>query len=204
MSQQINLYQRASRKPQEALDTRMMGYVLLGAFALLALTYGYTGWGYWSLERDLVRLNAQETAARQQVAELDQRYPMRQKSQQLETEVKRLEAELAGKTRALAALSGEGLAGNTEGFSRYLEGIARRCPTGMWLTGISITEGGARLTLSGSTLRPELVPRFLQELAAEEVFAGREFKVFQLKRDPAAPDRIDFRVQTELEDKAQR
>lgn len=198
MSQQVNLYQRAARKPLQALDARMMAYVLLAVLALLALAYGYARWRYWSLGHELMRLGVQEAAAQRQVAELEQRHPVRTKSQSLELEIQRLEAGRATKSRVLAALAGDGeISGNTQGFSRYLEGIARRCPPGLWLTAISISEGGTRLTLTGSALRPELVPRFLQELSAEEVFAGREFKVFQLKRDPGAPGRVDFLVQTE-------
>lgn len=198
MSQQINLYQRAAHKPLQAFDARMMAYVLLAVLALLALAYGYARWRYWSLGHELVRLGVQEAAAQRQVAELEQRHPARTKSRPLELEIQSLEAERTAKAHVLEALSGGGeTPGNTQGFSRYLEGIAQRCPHGLWLTGISIAEGGARLTLTGSALRPELVPRFLQELSMEEAFAGKEFKVFQLKRDPGAPERIDFLMQTE-------
>jgi hypothetical protein len=73
----------------------------------------------------------------------------------------------------------------------------------VWLTGVTISDGGEQLGLAGSTLDAQLVPRYLQQLSAEQAYKGREFKTFQMLRGEAPPH-IDFTLHTAAAGTAQR
>ncbi len=202
MSQQVNLYQpilRAQPKVFSALTIlQFTGLLLLG----LALIYGYARWQDAKLGRDVISLQAQQDAMLKRIEDFNTRFPMKQKNPDLERQLASLTADRSGKARAIDVLSG-GVFGNTRGFSSYLEGLARQHVEGLWLTGVTISAGGEQLGLTGSTLDAQLVPRYLQQLSAEQVYKGREFKTFQMQRGEAPP-RIDFSLHTAAADTAPR
>jgi hypothetical protein len=202
MSQQVNLYQpilRSQTKVFSALTIlQFCGLLLLG----LSLIYGYARWQDAKLGRDVISLQAQQDALLKRIEDFNTRYPLKQKNPDLERQLAGLTADRSGKVRALDVLSG-GVFGNTQGFSGYLEGLARQHVEGVWLTGVTISDGGEQLGLTGSTLDAQLVPRYLQQLSAEQVYKGREFKTFQMLRGEAPPH-IDFTLHTAAASAAQR
>ncbi len=194
MSQQVNLYQPILRAQPKVFSAQTIlqfsGLLLLG----LSLIYGYARWQDAKLARTVISLQAQQDAMLKRIEDFNTRYPVKQKNPDLERQLATLTDERSGKARALDVLSGRVL-GNTRGFSSYLEGLARQHVEGLWLTGVAISEGGEQLGLTGSTLDAQLVPRYLQQLSAEQVYKGREFKTFQMQRGEAPP-RIDFTLHT--------
>lgn len=72
------------------------------------------------------------------------------------------------------------------GFSGVLNALGRQQIDGLWLQRIRAEADGA-LLLSGFTLRGALVPRYLEGLADEAVFAGRRFREFRIQ----APEDIE-------------
>ena len=202
MSQQVNLYQpilRSQPKVFSALTILQFGGLLLLG---LSLIYGYARWQDAKLSRDVTSLQAQQDALLQRIEEFNTRYPVKQKNPDLERQQVSLIADRSGKARALEVLS-DGVFGNTQGFSGYLEGLARQHVEGVWLTGVTISAGGEQLGLTGSTLDAQLVPRYLRQLSAESAFKGREFKTFQMQRGEAPPH-IDFTLNTAATSTAQR
>lgn len=202
MSQQVNLYQpilRSQPKVFSALTILQFGGLLLLG---LSLIYGYARWQDAKLSHDVTSLQAQQDALLKRIEEFSTRYPVKQKNPGLERQQAGLIADRSGKARALEVLSG-GVFGNTQGFSGYLEALARRHVEGVWLTGVTISAGGEQLGLTGSTLDAQLVPRYLRQLSAESAFKGREFKTFQMQRG-AAPSHIDFTLNTAATSTAQR
>jgi Tfp pilus assembly protein PilN len=193
--QQVNLYQpifRAEKKVFSAVTIlQACGLLVIG----LAVIFGIARWQIAKLETQRASLTARQDKEMARIDEFNRLYPPKQKSQQLEQRVTQLTVEREAKTRAIAILAG-GVSGNTQGFSAYLEGFARQRLDGLWLTGIVIEAGGTQLALHGSTLNPELVPRYLQQLGAESVLAGKEFKTFHMARAEAGIARIDFSMQS--------
>ena len=61
--------------------------------------------------------------------------------------------------------------------------------------GFRIYEGGERLEIRGSALRPELVPLLVQRLSSEPTFAGRSFQTLSIDRAHDA-QRVDFLLHT--------
>lgn len=149
------------------------------------------------LEENLNVLKRQETKRLAQVEDLAKRFPAREKSRQLARKIELLEMQRNGKLAVLEELTGESL-GNREGFSLYLEGLGRQHIPNLWLTEIVIGNGGASLTLNGSTLEAVQVPQYLQRLSAEQAYSGKEFRSLSLSRPDKEPLKLDFHVSTEV------
>ena len=203
MSQQVNLYQPIFRTQPKVFSAT----TILQASALLlvglSFIYGYARWQDAKLDHEIKSLQTRQDAMLKQIEDFNTRFPVRQKSVALEKQLTDLTAQRAGRARAIEILS-SGVLDNTQGFSTYLEGLARQHVEGLWLTGLSISNGGEQLGLTGSTVEAQLVPHYLQQLAAEKAFNGREFKTFQLTRGAAAPPHIDFTLHTAAQSTAQR
>ena len=194
MTQQVNLYQPIFRaQPKVFSATTILqagGVVLLG----LLLIYGYARVQVTRMAHEAVQLQAQQDSTLKRIEEFNKRFPVKEKNRELERQIAALNEERSAKAHALEVLSG-GVFGNTQGFSGYLQGLARQRIEGLWLTGVAIAEGGAQLDITGSTVDAQRVPRYLRQLAAEQAFSGREFKTFQMTR-AAASASIDFTLQT--------
>jgi len=193
--QQVNLFQPVFRKKQEPLTARAMVQVCATVLAGLVLMYGYISWRVADLDQELVQLQAQHADSLRRLEEASRKFPARKKSQLLGAEVQRLAAEKAAKQRVIRAIS-QGGPSEGRGFSGYLEGLARQRVDGLWLTGLDVADGGADVGIYGSTLKPELVPVFLQKLSAEIAFSGKEFKTFKMVRPEGDERRIDFTLGT--------
>ena len=64
---------------------------------------------------------------------------------------------------------------------------------------IQITAGGSSMALVGRALSPEAVPQFIEELAPEPAYVGREFQTLLLQVPETGPPVIDFALSTERE-----
>lgn len=203
MRQQVNLYQPMFRRQPKVFSVSTMLQVVAIVALGLALIYGYGAWQTSKQRDQLAQLERQRDASRERLAQLEERYPKREKSAVLERELQHLRAERDAKARLIDTLSGRSM-GNTTGFSAHVEAFARRQVEGLWLTGLSIDSGGRHLALQGSAQEPELVPRFLQALSEEQVLTGREFRRFLISRPEKRTGSVDFVVRTRTMTKASR
>jgi len=193
--QEINLYQPMFRRQRPLFSARAM--LRAAAVAVLGFVALY-GWGQWqlrALEGDVARLTAQRAAAAAQIVDLRSRVPARRKSELLQAEVDRSERELAGK-RELAGALARGDLGDEQGFSRYLEGLARQGIAGLWLTELAIEAGGREIRLAGRALSPHRVPLLVQRLSAEPSFRGRQFNSLTIERGAADDATVGFSLRT--------
>ncbi len=195
MSQYINLYQPQFHKQSGPLSARRLVQACVLVFVGLLLVYAYTLWQLAPVKQDIARLQTQQAAATQQLVQQAQQFAPVKKDALLAREIERLSKELASKKAILDLPSVEAF-GNNQGFSPYLIGLARQRVEGMWLTGININAGGAELELFGSTLAPDLVPAFLQQLSKEPAFTGREFKTLSLERAETGTAKLNFTLRT--------
>lgn len=194
--QQVNLYQPA--RYAKARPTALLGMVGLLALGVVAVG-GYYSYGAWQLgqARALAETaTAQRAELEAQRESLRQRLAGQRPSPVLQAEVTRLTRERAVKAEVLAVLTGDE-AGNRQGFSRQLEGLARRPVSGLWLTGITLRASGRALDLSGSATAGELLPQYLEGLRQEAALAGYEFRVLRMDRPEEASTRLDFELRSE-------
>ena len=179
MSQQINLFNPIFLKQKkyfsavtmvQALGLLVIGMLLLNVFAVRQTN---------SLERLLAATGSSASQQREQLIGLTKQYSDRGVSKQLEQDIARVEGRLRTRAQLLSEIQ-TGVGGNVDGFSRYLEALARRTMDGVWLTGIEAGKGN-ELVIKGRALNAELVPAYLQTLSRERVFAGRALSALHVE-----------------------
>ena len=181
MYQQVNLYQPIFRKQRQIFSAATMGQAVGVVVAALIAIYGYALVKVSSLEAEVVLLEGREQALTTQLARIDPSVSARRR-EELEREVRRLNATLADQQRLIDVLRDQPL-GRTEGFSGYLAALARQRTPELWLTALAINGGNGAIELAGRSLTPELVPEYMQRLGSETALAGQRFDLFEIERD---------------------
>jgi len=197
IQQQINLYQPRFRKQEKVFSAQSMLVVLVAAMVVLFGVYGYAKWNVVSLANESERLQKQKVNETARLEGLAVKFPVKKKSRLIEQQLKDLQGEKKAKQYLVNTLSGRSI-GNSSGFSSYFAGIARKHVKGMWIRRLELDNGGDVIGIYGSTLKPELVPQFLQSLSEEESFAGSEFQIFNMQRDEDNNAAINFSLRTTL------
>ncbi len=193
--QQVNLYQPVLRKEKRAFSALAILQVALLISLALGVIYSLDVRQIRILKGELAKHKNQETERLARLEMLTKQFPPRRKSRQLERKIERLETQKKQKTRVIDLFADQ-KQGNTSGFSVYLAGLARQRIPDLWLEGFRIRGGGGQLLIDGSALEAAQVPRYLRRLAAEEVYAGKEFRMFHLSRPDNEPWHVDFSVST--------
>lgn len=176
MSQQINLFSQVFLKKRiirysAATMLRVLGLIVAGA----VLLYGYLIYQTNALTAQAAEAETKLASERESLAKFTSEYAPQQKSAQLETEIKKAEAQLKARQEMVETLKQGGTIGSTESFSEYMRAFARQSVNGLWLTGFNIAGAGTEMAIIGRTLRPELVPMYVQRLSREPVMKGRQF-----------------------------
>jgi len=186
IQQQINLYHPIFRRQEKKFSAKAMlqagGAVLAG----IVLMYGYSAWQLGSLRQHAAQIDREMTAATKQIGEMGKQIAGRRADPALQAEIKRTEALVDSSQRLRGILQRERF-GNTVGFSNHLIAFARQHVAGVWLTGVSIQGGGADLTVEGRASDPELLPKYLQKLSAENSLSGTQFQTFVMNRPEEKP-----------------
>jgi Tfp pilus assembly protein PilN len=192
--QQINLYQAEFRKEKKPLTADMLLQVIAVLAVVLLAFYAFSYWQLLQSRQQLSQLQQQKKQATQRLAELRKIHKPLAKNPRLANDIKRYQQWANVRQQAINVLS-EKKFGNTEGFANHFVGLARQRLQGVWLTELSFSSGGSNIGMQGSALQPELVPRFLQRLSAEEIFTGTRFRSFVMNREKETKQQIDFSLQ---------
>lgn len=193
--QQINLYQSEFRKEKQTLNAAVLLNTVMVVCAVLVVVYGFKYWQVMQARQQLVQLQQEKTIEESLLAELKRTHKPLLKSQRLAEDIKQYESWVSIRQQAVNVLS-EKRFGNTEGFAEHFTGLARQTINGLWLTGLHFSEGGSQLGMQGSALQPELVPRFLQRLSAEDVFTGTRFHSLLMSREDEKKQQVDFQLKS--------
>lgn len=181
MSAQINLYHPRFLKVHDWLNLNNLAMATLAMFSLLGLMA-------FLAQQQLSRQQAELTAVSNELMSVNQaleeanQLATQPVAPQLLAEVSHAQATLARREEILHLLE-SGAMGSHDGFSAYLQGIARQIPSGLWLTGLSIDAGGNAIEIRGSALDEKIVPDYIRRLGSEKVFQGRQFSALSLQRD---------------------
>jgi hypothetical protein len=208
MSHQINLFNPALRKTAVVLPAQQM---LLGWCAVAVLALAWFGWQ--NVHGAQLKAAEAESAARLQqlqtdVTQLGTQLAARRPSPELQAKYHRKQLQLQAREDVVQVLD-SGAIGNTEGHANYLRAFARHSLDGLWLTGLTVVGAGNDIIVEGRTLKPELVPDYLDRLGREPVLKGHAFNRLQMRRpDPQPqgvgkpmlePRFVEFSVATEAE-----
>jgi hypothetical protein len=198
--QQINLYQAVFRKTTLFLSAR---HLLLASAAVTFVLFVVTVLLQLQLSTQVSKLETaktQQTAQLARLEKLQQQIQNRQQDKKLLHEIEMLSTNIANKQQVMQVLTTQRF-GNTDGFTEHVKGLARQRIDGMWLTDVSISNGGEHLGMKGQALQAELLPRYLQRLSSEEAFLGKSFKTLNIARNDKNPRWVDFDLQSVIEEK---
>ena len=189
MSQQINLYNPVFLKQKHYFSALTMvqalAVVLVGALAM----YVFEARQNRALERVLADTGKQLDTQRQQMVRFSKEFSEIGASRALTDELALTQQRLQQRQRLLADMK-TGVGGNVEGFSRYLEALARQNVAGVWLTGVEIGAKDSDLVIKGRALESQLVPAYIQGLNRQAPIAGRRVGELQMTakgESPATP-----------------
>lgn len=211
MSQQINLFNPAFRKQREWFTALMLIQALAVLVLLMAGVYGYQYRQVLLLEKQIQADAASLSQEQARLVKVAAEHAPRQKSAALEMQAQEMEQQIKGEEAVLEVLQGGSL-GNTQGYSGYMRAFARQTVSGLWLTEFGIKGAGQEMLLGGRTLRPELVPAYIQRLKQEPATQGRDFAALEMQRpkaEPASKDQpakvpnyLEFRLHSGIKEEA--
>jgi hypothetical protein len=177
--QQINLHQPVARRKSGSLSAQSAGSALLAIALALVGIWVFAWWQLRVMRSEVEIARAQREA--QRVLEAAQNTLLDALSQEeLDQLVASVGAAVTVKTRAVALLQSE--ADDRAAFADRLAALARRHVEGIWLDQLTLGAGRGAMSLSGSALTPDLVPRYLQSLAADSALRGGQIDSFIIDR----------------------
>jgi hypothetical protein len=115
--------------------------------------------------------------------------------EELEALIVKLSSSIDNKSRAVALLANESR-GGPPGFSNRLSAFAARHTDGIWLDRLILGASVESVSVSGSTLSPESVPRYLRSLAQDPALQGGRIDDFVIEKPKKAngTGRLSFRA----------
>lgn len=198
MTQQVNLFQPIFRKERKLLSFRVLWQGGAAVVALLMLMYGWGLQQTAQMSAELKKQEAQQQQFTRQLGEVSARLAVMKTDTAPQQQLANLERELVARQKVVDALT-RVRDTYTQGVSAYLDSFSRQAPQGVWLTGFTVQAGGEGLVIRGSSLRPELVPTFLEQLATESTLLGTQFGLLQIQRSNGDARFVDFTVTTGTE-----
>lgn len=186
MSQQINLFNPIFLKQKKYFSAAAMLQALGILIAGCALIAVYAQYQVGSLSKEANNSKTQLIAAQKQLNEVMAHYGPKPKSQSLELQIQKTEAEINSIKKVFDILS-RGDIGNTDGYSAYFRAFARQSMDGVWLTGLNLVGAGSEIGLQGRTVKPELLPNYINRLKTEEIMQGKSFGTLEMKSPLAGP-----------------
>ena len=192
MSQQINLYDPALLRKRELLTAANLA-AAVGALLLLLGVWGALARAHLgTLESESEKLAPQVKALQDQMVAMGKQLAEMKPNPQLEAELASARDLLVLRS-ALVTVLKKGVGDEAMGFSEYLRGFARQTPSGLWLTGFAIGDGGTAMEIRGRMTDPALLPEYIHRLDGEPAFKGRTFAALKIAAgkldapDQAAP-----------------
>lgn len=179
MSQQINLFSPIFLRQKKYFSAITMLQALGLIVAGTVLFYGYLVYQSSALTEQAAETEKKLASEQARLAKFTSEFSPQKKSAQLEADIRLAEAQLKARQEIMDTLK-TGVIGNTDGYSGYMRAFARQSVYGLWLTGFEITGAGNEMAIIGRTLRPELVPVYVQRLSREPVMKGRQFAFLQM------------------------
>jgi len=184
--QQVNLYQPVADVSRQPFSARTATFAVAAIAAAIVLIWGYGTWEVSRLQRSVDTLSERQHAEEQAVAAAGSVHAARANPEELQAQIKDLTADIALRRKALERLK-QGAEGRRTGFAPALEGLARRHVDGLWLSHL-VLSGSVGMTLEGTTLDADLVPRYLHGLSADPALAGEHFDELLIERKKRPAD----------------
>ena len=178
--QEINLYQPVSKGVRGALSASSTRTTLLVVAASLLGLWGFADWQVTHL-RAATQVVRNQLAAQQAMSDAQGPELQALNDDQLNELLTHLDTQISAKTRAIALLSGESAASG-HGFAARLRAFGERHIDGVWLDHLTFGADVKSVSISGSTLSPDSVPRYLRSLAGDPALKGGQIDEFIIEK----------------------
>jgi len=186
MSQQINLLNPELRPKADLLTLNNLA--LLASLVLVVVMLA-GAWGQQKLSAAREWVSTQERQLKEAQAQLGQLVAMqasRRPSAALEQQLAQTRQLLTDKQEVLRILE-SGVIGSAEGFSPFMEALARSVPEGLWLTGFDVLSGNQQLRIEGRMNAESLLPRFVQQMNLHPRLQGKGLSALQIQQHVPQP-----------------
>jgi hypothetical protein len=191
--QHLNLYTQLDRPVEPPYSFRQMIAIVAIIFIVMLVATVWVTVDKNSQSSLLKPLLQQEQLLSGELEQLRAEMTRSKNDKTLDNSIAELNNDVLFRRRLLEELDPAG-ADLGEGFSEHLQGLARQSVDGLWLTNILLQEGGLYLSLSGRATSPELVPRFLKNLAEEPIYQGHSFRIFKINSPDDGGKILDFEI----------
>jgi len=171
------------------------------AVVCLAAASAFDAWETSQLQQRVLALRSASDERVHRIEQFRSEYPLPAPTEAYLRHVQALRDQSSAKARLYRELS-SGRAQATSGFSSTLRALGRNTMKGLWLRHFEIREAGESLTIEGSALEPELVPKLLVELGSEPTFDGKRFRVFRIASSETRTGAVDFSLHSEAASEA--
>ena len=198
ITQQVNLFQPIFRKERKLLSFQVLWQGCAAVLVVLMMMYGWGMQQTLRLKSELAQQEKRQQAFAQQLVDVSAQLAGMKTDTAPQLVLANLERELVARQKVVDALT-RVRDTYTQGVSTYLESFSRQMPKGVWLTGFTVQAGGEGLIIRGSSLKPELVPTFLDHLSTENTLMGTQFGLLQIQRETPDASFVDFTVTTSTE-----
>jgi len=195
INQQVNLFQPIFRKEKKLLSFRVLLQACAAVLLLLVFLFGWSLRQTWQMEADLAYTQVQLDKRNERLVVLGNTLSKMKNDTAPQKEMASLEREFVARRKVVDALT-RARETYTRGVSEYLKSFSRQAPKGVWLTGFSVQAGGEDVIIRGSSLKPGLVPVFIQQLSMEPALSGTTFGLLQIQRERPETRYVDFTVYT--------
>ncbi len=179
MSQQINLFNPVFRQQKKYFSSvtmvQSLGLVFLGC----AFLVGDATLRLRQLETQVATTNATLLAKQEKLTQVKTQFPARGKSPALAGALREAQLEYAMLQAAAGTLI-QGAYGEARGFSRFYQALGRQRIDGLWLTEVTLHDGGARIGVQGNVLQAAMVPQYMSRLASEPAMQGKSFSTLEI------------------------
>ena len=176
--QEINLYQPVSKGIRGALSASSTRTALIVVSASLLALWGFADWQVDHL-RTAMQVVRNQMAAQEAMSAAQGPELQGLDDDQLNALNARLEAQIGTKNRAISLLSGDS---GGHGFATRLRAFGERHIDGIWLDHLTLGADVGSVSISGSTMAPDSVPRYLRSLAADPALKGGQIDEFIIEK----------------------
>ncbi|MDD5033329.1 MAG: PilN domain-containing protein [Methylococcaceae bacterium] len=195
MRQEINFYRGDVCPVKSALSAeRMAGWLLLALLVFILVSIVQLAINQRTISRISVS-QKQISLLAERVRQMQLSHPDKP-DQSLLAEINKVQGRIDGLNRLLQAVYGEEQI-RREGFAVYFEGLARRIPPDVWLTGIRLDGGGGGIKLDGCALNKGAgISELVQNLKLENAFKSKPFSHFRIKPPVLESCQLEFVLST--------
>jgi len=185
VSQQINLFNPVFLQREKQFSALAMAQGL-GAILVAVIAFtSYSAYQAANTGREAQAAAARLKAAQERLVAMVEKTRPRPADKAVEEAIGLATARLAASQQILGFVQ-KGQLGNEASYAAVMRALARRTMPGVWLTGVSLADGGHDLEIMGRALAPDLLPAYIRALGQESALAGKSLGSMTL-RAPSLP-----------------